>query len=150
MVVEIDGIMCCLGGILVAEGLQELGGISDRGPGAEEVSEVFDERRIAVKPIRVVVRIIKRRTQLGLEPVQGVTLEVGDGKGDPRLIIQEVRDMSREVHQTLEDERLYLTWIGPIESIGAPGLDSAFRLGIGHGSDPPSQQCQCLREFLII
>ena len=45
--VEIDGITCCLGGILVAEGLQELGGIGDRVPGAEEASEVFDGRRIA-------------------------------------------------------------------------------------------------------
>ena len=59
MAVEVDGVAGSLGRVLITQRLQELGRVSYRVPGTKEPTELFDEGRVVLKPVRGVIPVFE-------------------------------------------------------------------------------------------
>ena len=130
--VEIDGVAVRLTRVFVAQGLQELGGIGNRVPGAKKSTEFCDEFWVVIHPIRHVIGLLQRSGHITLEPVQWITLKVGECEGNTRMIIREVVTTRGEIHQALKHVCLYLGGIGTVKNVRVTRFGRALRLMVGN------------------
>jgi hypothetical protein len=108
VMVEIDGVAGCLTRVFIAQGFQELGSIGNRVPGAKKSTEFCDKGGVVIHPIRHVIALFQRSGHITLEPVQWITLKVGEREGNMQLIVREVVMTCGEIHQALKHKCLYL------------------------------------------